>query len=762
MKKKLSLQFFLPLILGGIIFFLSFYKISDPDIWLHLKSGQVMLQDFRILDRDIFSYTRQAAPWANHSWLSQIIFYLSYRCFHLAGLYLIRYLLLAATFGLIYFSAREKVGERGAAVLTLLTILAANQRFVVRPELFTFAFIAVLLFVLENEKIRAGSRFFALPLLFAVWANIHGGFILGVVIIWLYCLGEGFALILPGGDAPPSSSGRMWRRLLLIAALSSAAVVLNPFGFHVYKYYSSEISRLSSFIYVWQPFPWTAWRNWTLSQAFFPLLIILGAFSFIRRRRQLSHLLIFLFFSYLGVKAVRNIYLFYLIIPFILAANLRGLLGKKVAARILEYLPHPLLSLVLIAVIIYPHRQRDPFLNDIHREFGWGISAVTYPVEVSKFLSAPGIRGRFFNSFGIGGYLIWKLWPERKVYLDGRLSVYRPSFLLAYNDLLLYPALFFPEQTKKWGFDLAVVDYPNPSNLPLLKWLEKSPEWGFAYFDANSALFLRDRPALHSLFTGEKLKECLRAEETPPREAYARASLLLTLGRADDALPFLRRAREGFPHSSSIYRKLARVYLIQKNWGKAEATCRRALELGGRPGPLLLIMAHLHFFHHRWAEAIATGEEALKLEPEEWRGYEMLGDAYREQGKLAEAIKTYRRGLKVEPGDPILSEKAADLYFRQGDYRQAAEWYQNISSLASQYPRARVYLAGCSAQLGDYPRAKAAYRKCAEQFPGYSQLCFYNLALLASREGKKEEAENWLKKITDPALRRKALLKTRE
>ncbi len=721
-----------------------------------------MVQTGRILDRDIFSYTRQGAPWANHSWLAQVIFFLSYRCFHLAGLYLIRYLLLAAAFGLIYFSARKKIGERGAAVLTLLGILAANQRFVVRPELFTFAFIALLLFLLESEKFRAGSRFFALPLLSAVWANLHGGFILGVVIIWLSCLGEGLSLILPGFDSPLSSSGRKWRRLLLIAALSAAAAGLNPSGFQVYNYYSSEISKLSSFIYVWQPFPWSAWRSWTLSQAFFPLLILLGALSFIRRRRRLSHLLIFLFFSYLGVKAVRNIYIFYIITPFVLAVNFQRLTGDNLTARMVKRLTFPALIVILIGVIIYPHYQRDPFRNDIHREFGGGISAVTYPVEVSKFLSASGIRSPIFNSFGIGGYLVWKLWPERKVYLDGRLSVYRPPFLLAYNDLLLHPALFFPEQAQEWGFDLAVVDYPNPSNIPLLKWLNRSPEWGLAYFDANSALFLRDRPALHYLFQGAKLKECLQVGGTSPREAYARGSLLLILGRADEALPFLERALQGFPRSASIYGKLARAYLLRKRWEKAEAACRRALALGGRRGPFLLIMAHLHFFHHRWAEAIAAGEEALKLEPEEWQGYEMLGDSYRERGEFAPALKSYLRGWKGDPSLSALAGKAADLYFRKGDYQQAVEWYGKIPPSASSYPRARVYLAGCYAQLGDLSRAKAGYRNCAERFPDYSQLCFFNLALLNSREGKEEEAKNWIGKITDPALRRKAGLKIRE
>ena len=447
--------------------------------------------------------------------------------------------------------------------------------------------------------------------------------------------------------------------------------------------------------------------------------------------------------------------------PFILAANLRGLMKKKAAALMINRLTLPLLLVTLIGVIIYPHYQSDPFRNDIHREFGGGVSAVTYPVEVSGFLSASGIRSPIFNSFGIGGYLIWKLWPERKVYLDGRLSVYRPSFLLSYNDLLLHPALFLPGQEKEWGFDLAVVDYPNPSNIPLIKWLNRSPEWGLAYFDANSALFLRDRPALHSLFTGAKLKECLRAEETPPREAYARASLLLTLGKAGDALPFLERAREGFPRSASIYRKLARAYLIQERWEKAEAACRRALALEGETSSILLIMSHLHFFHHRWPEASAAGEKSLKLEPEEWQGYEMLGGAYQKQGKLDAALKTYLRGLKEEPGNSIFSEKAADLYFRKSDYRQAAEWYGKISSLDPQYPRARVYLAGCYAQMGDLSRARSGYQNCAERFPEYAQICFYNLALLNFREGKKEEAELWLKKITEPTLRRKAVLELR-
>jgi len=304
-RKNNAAKLLLPLLLAGILFSLSFYKVSDPDIWLHLKSGQVTAQRVRILDRDIFSYTRPGAPWANHSWLAQVVLYLFYGAGLLPGLYLLRYLLLAATFGLIYFSARDRMEQEEAAVLTLLGILAASQRFVVRPELFTFALIAGLLFLLESGKFRDSPRFFTLPLLFVPWANLHGGFILGAGILWIYCLGEGASLLLPG--FAPRSSGREWRRLLLVAVLGTVAACLNPSGWRVYNYYSSEISKLSSFIYVWQPFPWPAWRNWTLSQAFFPILITLGAISFLRKGRRLSHLLLFLFFSYLGGKSVRNI-----------------------------------------------------------------------------------------------------------------------------------------------------------------------------------------------------------------------------------------------------------------------------------------------------------------------------------------------------------------------------------------------------------------------------------------------------------------------
>ena len=170
--------------------------------------------------------------------------------------------------------------------------------------------------------------------------------------------------------------------------------------------------------------------------------------------------------------------------------------------------------------------------------------------------------------------------------------------------------------------------------------------------------------------------------------------------------------------------------------------------------PALLIQAHCDLVAGRWPESIAAARRALRLDPGLWGAYQILGDAYLKTGKEDLAREAYVNEAELRAGaEPAI--KLGDFYFNRKEYAAAARWYENIPSGHPTYPLSRIYLAGCYAQQKEYNRARTIYLTAAENFPEYSQFCFFNLARISLRQGREEEARDWLDKIEDPEIREK-------
>lgn len=743
------------LVLAALLAFFSTARIRDPDIWLYLESGEYFLQRGEILKTDVFSYTRPGHPWINHSWLSQVVYAVLFRAGSAAGLYLARYLLLGGAFWLVYRAARLNAGRPAAALLTLAAVLAASGRFVVRPELFTFFFLPLLILILERERAGKRSFLFFLPAVFLAWSNLHGGFVLGLAVLGSYCLGEGLMIAFKfaprGGDryAPES-----YRRLLLWAAVSLAAAAVNPQGPGIFLY-SAAISPLRPFIYAWQPLSWSGWPGWPLYQYLLAGLLLLAAAGLAGggRRINLSRSLVLAGFGLAAARAARNIAPFVLAGIPLLAAGLPGKV-RSLRGRGPGRAAAVLLLAVAAAVAIPELGETDPGRSDIHKVYGFGVSPFSYPLETAEFIAGEEIAGRFFNSFGIGNYLTWRLWPEKRNYVDGRLSVFGTDFLLGYNRILNRPELF-PAEARKWGFSAAVIDHPNPSNHALLRWLEGSPDWSLVFFDSNSALYLhRDHPDRERL-EGRPAAPPEAAGRLAPREAFARGRFLLQAGRPGDSLPFLLRAGDGYPRAPVVLGSIARACLETGDYSSGAAYLDRAGRAGARGPWLDLARGRLALAAGDYPRARRLAGRALErgFRPAEAR--EVVGEAWLAEGEWEQAGRVFSRAAEDRPSSRI-ALRLGDLAFRTGDFPAAVRWYEEVAPDEPEYPRSRVYLAGSYVQIGEEELGRAIFLRCGEDYPEFQQICRFNLAVIAARRGDREAARIHLREITDPALLERA------
>jgi tetratricopeptide (TPR) repeat protein len=682
MKRKAA-PAVIPLLLGALVVALSFYKLRDPDLWLYVKTGDLILSSHHIPLADPFSYTRPGAPWLNHSWLSEVVFSLAWRAGGTAGLFLVRWLLLLGTFALLYFSIRRQAGETIAAVLTALSILAASPRFVVRPELFTFFFLALLLALLDRAAEKRRSLLFLLPPLFLIWANCHGGFVIGLGVLILAVAGKA-ASRLPGFPRPTGFPGRAQLRSLLIAgALACLAALANPLGLKAFTYYR-EIREVSRHIYAWQPVSFLQPASLTFAQYVFLALVLLTLAAFFARRRSPdpAALLFFGVFTILAFSAARNLALCSLVLPFVCARTLADAPFRPALDRVPRAATAASLAALLVVLTLYPGWERDPFQGDIHRETGFGISPLSYPFPVADFISRHRLPGPMFNTFGVGSTLSSALWPERKVYVDGRLPVYGDDFLRDYNRLLIDNGSFDREARRRM-FGFAVVGHLNPSNVSLLEYLAASGDWTLAFFDGAAALFLPAGAAGAGELARRGMEEALSAEPSSPQEAFSKGRFLLLADRPSDSLRYFETLARSHPASVSVQAKLAQALAETGRWEEARQALVRAVA-GSRVGPdLALTLADSYFANRDFREAARWYSRVTADHGEYERARVYLAGCLARSGQTDRARETYEScAAGGSSYAQICFYNLARLDMEEGRQAEARSWFKKIEDPA--------------------------------------------------------------------------------
>lgn len=292
-----------------LAFLLGSFAVRNSDFWMHLATGRAMATREYLpwSGHDPFAYTTADTYWTNHNWLYDLEVYTTYRALgeQIAGpaLVVLKALLVVALAVVLLRTRRSGQSLWVPAACTGLALLAMSPRLYLQPVVFSFLFLGLTLWYLEcaarepgaDEKGRRPVGLWWLPLLFVLWANTDGWFLVGLVAVALYVAGEALqARLSPGGAAPGSV-----RRLGLVLGLSAAACLLNPSLYHVFLDWPAELSFMRPIPLLAQdnefrgiflsPFDRLYWQNASFGAsvaglAFFPL-VLLGILSFAVNRR---------------------------------------------------------------------------------------------------------------------------------------------------------------------------------------------------------------------------------------------------------------------------------------------------------------------------------------------------------------------------------------------------------------------------------------------------------------------------------------------
>ena len=477
-------------------------ETADTDFWWHLKTGQYIVQRHSLPVPDPFAYTTALnAPThagearvqhfnLTHEWLAQALVYIAYLAGGFPLIILFRAALLAGMCALAGFLAARLsknfyVGIAAALAAASLAIEFRSDR----PALVTFLFVAAFVTILEIRY-----AWWALPALALLWANCHGGFFLGWVVLLAYCF-ETLPLVSRWKPAPNPMPKNDARRLWLVSACSIAASLINPNGFGVVStLVEYRKSAMTADLLEWhRPYLWGP-------PYAFDILLYTAALALILswRRVRPAHWALFLAFAGASLTAFRNVPLIAFLAPVLIA----GYLLPRIAAAIPKITPFlrssiPWATPLLLAAVIAVGLSQEWF-------FQLRTAAWMTPAGAADYLLANHITGRMFNTWAEGGYLMWRLWPQQRVFIDGRAlseSLNRDYQQILNNlpgpiDKLTGPRA---ELLDRYGIQVVVmntIEFVSGGIYPLAVALgnPESSEWQLVYDDPQALVFLRNPP----------------------------------------------------------------------------------------------------------------------------------------------------------------------------------------------------------------------------------------------------------------------------
>ena len=485
-----------------LVFYGSFltHKINlvTADLGRHLKNGELFFQTWRPIATNFYSSTEPDFPTLNHHWGGGALFYLIWKASGFTGVQLSVVALNLAAFLIAFLIARKKAGLAIATFIAIIIIPLLAERTEIRPESFSYLLSMLFFWILlrNSESSAIDSRIlFFLPFLELIWVNTHIYFFLGPLIILAFFIETFFVSELRVAQ----------KKLFLALILVVGAACINPFGlrgviapFTIFRNYGYRLVENQTVWFIEKLIPSP---NYVIFKFVFLLLAASFVCVLIFRRKVLrvffkeESLIPFLLLaggvSLMAWLQIRNFALFGFFALPILSANIRGILRVQLQ----KYEQRESLAALLVSFLVFLITISSSLQSIFPRWHGFGLGVEDRNSASVDFFRNEHIKGPLLNNYDIGGYLIYYLFPDTRVFVDNRPEAYSVDFFQKIYIPLQESETIWREKLASYGFNAIIFSYHDatPWGQNFLVARVKDPEWVPVFVDQQVIIFVRNR-----------------------------------------------------------------------------------------------------------------------------------------------------------------------------------------------------------------------------------------------------------------------------
>lgn len=727
---------------GLCAFALGMKQLREPDIWWQLLSGRWMLEYGQVTKTDMFSYTMSGQPWVNVKWLYEVIIGTFEKALGPEGVLLLQALVNVA---IVYLLVRtiqyagkqfhKQIPVFATAIFILLFLAICEYRMAGRPEMMSHLLCAVYLFLLWRSPSFEFKKIWWLVPLQCLWANMHEGYPVGIVIAGTAVGGTVISYFLTREKEYLQQAIRalaIFATCILIILLNPNTIQLWKQPFEIYRQiwankYTTELYSYKDAAY------WTMQAKWHWLLTGFTFLYWIGiVWTAIKEKKSktfftpvtTTYLLILLLFSYLALTANRNIpFAQIALVPSLaLLGGWIAVSGKVQAMGIYQALSKRAGYIAIaIAAIFYLSIVSDKWYKYTAspNKFGIHTSMLHNPTGASAFIKQHGIQGPAFSDYFVSSYLLWDLYPAFKSYIDLRdLDVFPVAFFYDYFSMYNQPEKF-DTLDKKYNFNYVVLSTSQLSALQIkLYW---GHGYNMVYLDPVCTIFLKqndqNKPinsnlALQKLFTWPQpaedpawatvLNKLLNPtleypDEDETNQAIYAALFYNQVRNYDISLKLLKQYMPSMEDNPRAYVTLANTYMqfasvlpdAQKQ-GKLDSAnfyLEQAKEIDADFAPLYLALGNLYFVRGNFEGAAENLDNFVKRDKSNAYAYFLLGLSNRSmwlhnnnKTYASRVVKDMTAAVRLNPQNGKAYLYMAEAELALGD-RDAAR--KNIQELAA-------------------------------------------------------------------------------
>lgn len=506
---KLSLSKIAFILVALCAFALGMKQLREPDVWWQLLAGRWMLEHGAVTHTDVFSYTMQGAKWINVKWLYEVIIAFLEKGLGPEAVLLLQSVVNVAIVWLLYKTIRlvsSSTSNVLAVVVSLIAFLAISEyRMAGRPEMVSHLLCTAYLYLLWRNPRFEWKYLLPLIPLQCLWANMHEGYPVGLVILATATAGSFMSYLLNKEKLVLQQTGR----IAAVFVLSLLAVLCNPNGIVLWQQPFEIYRQVWANKYTTELYSYADIQYWTIqAKLHIGILALVSAYWATQllkaiKQKQLKqflspvlagYLLMIPLFAYLSLTANRNIPFAQIVLIPSLPIALSCLLtvSRLSAIKLLNTIAEKAAVIAIVVTVLFyvaiVSNKWYAFTKSPNK-YGIHVAMLNNPTGAADFIKQNNIKGTAFSDYFISSYLLWSNYPDFKSYIDLRdLDVFPAKFFDDYFSIYQQPSKF-AELDKKYNFDYVVLSTSQLGNVQFnLYW---GKDYNLIYVDPVASIFLK-------------------------------------------------------------------------------------------------------------------------------------------------------------------------------------------------------------------------------------------------------------------------------